>query len=123
VGVVYPRYTDGEYGDWLRRLDVVGIDDLITHSGHRTPENKNREETYNREALIRQSEMGGKNTEACGRCSMSSVVDMTDGRDPYGENRIEVDERELRVVSAHQIAASRLKNKIDRLAQRAIYGR
>jgi hypothetical protein len=67
--------------------------------------------------------MGGKKTEACGRCSMSSVADMTSGRDPYGENRIEVDERELRVVSAHQIVASRLKDRIDGIAQRVIYGR
>lgn len=67
--------------------------------------------------------MGGKNTEACGRCSMSSVTDMTSGRDPYGEDRIEVDERELRLVSAHHIVASRLKDRIDRWAQRTIYGR
>ncbi|ARS90709.1 hypothetical protein [Natrarchaeobaculum aegyptiacum] len=46
--------------------------------------------------------------EACGRCSMSTTVDVASAgrededhaeRDPFGEDRIEVDERELRVVS------------------------
>lgn len=67
--------------------------------------------------------MGGENTEACGRCSVSSVVDMDEGRDPYGDERIEVDERELRAVSTHQITADRIKSKLDSMAERLIYGR
>lgn len=67
--------------------------------------------------------MGGKKTEACGRCSMTSVVDMNEGRDPFGEERIEIDERELQRVSGHQIAAGQVKSKLDSLAKRLIYGR
>ncbi|ELY52559.1 hypothetical protein [Natronolimnohabitans innermongolicus] len=49
-----------------------------------------------------------KDREACGRCSLSVAVDVSSGdhdederaeRNPYGENRIEVDEASLRIVS------------------------
>ena len=43
------------------------------------------------------------NTESCGRCSMSAVVDAsidtTDHDSPFGDNRIEVDDETLRKVS------------------------
>lgn len=67
--------------------------------------------------------MSGKSTEACGRCSVTSVVDMADERDPYGPNRIEVDESELRRLSMHHVAATRLKAWFDSVGQRLIYGR
>lgn len=67
--------------------------------------------------------MSGKNTEACGRCSVTSVVDMTDGRDPYGENRIEVEESEIRRLSMHHVAAGRVKAWLDSAGDRLIYGR
>lgn len=44
-------------------------------------------------------------TEACGRCSMTTVVDAVNAdsdeppRDPFGDRRIEVDESSIRRVS------------------------
>jgi hypothetical protein len=73
--------------------------------------------------------MGGKETETCGRCAMSSVVGVTtdedgDGRerDPFGEDRIEVDERQLRTVSP-AAWLGRVKRRIDDYATRLTYGR
>jgi len=71
--------------------------------------------------------MGGKRTEACGRCGVSSVVDATDEdgdeRDPFGGERIEVDEREARAAMRPQGAAGRLKRRLDEIATRLTYGR
>jgi hypothetical protein len=75
--------------------------------------------------------MGGKKSEACGRCAMSSVVDVaeegdeTDGgesRDPYGEERIEVTESELRKVSPGAWLG-KVKRRLDEVATRLTYGR
>ncbi|AXG05459.1 hypothetical protein DU500_02860 [Haloplanus rubicundus] len=72
--------------------------------------------------------MGGKETETCGRCAMSSVVgvasadDEGDERDPYAGARIEVDERQLRAVSPAAWLA-RVKRRIDEYATRLTYGR
>jgi hypothetical protein len=75
--------------------------------------------------------MGGKKTEACGRCAMSSVVDVSqngDGeesqsrsRDPFGEKRIEVDERQLRAVSPGAWLGG-VKRRLDEFATRITYG-
>ncbi len=73
--------------------------------------------------------MGGKETEACGRCAMSSVVSLSqDGdddesgsRDPFGEARIEVDERELRAVSPSAWLGG-VKQWLDDTATRLTYG-
>jgi hypothetical protein len=74
--------------------------------------------------------MGGKETEACGRCAMSSVVDVSrnaDGddeprsRDPFGETRIEVDERQLRAVSPGAWLGG-IKRRLDEFATRITYG-
>ena len=73
--------------------------------------------------------MGGKQTEACGRCAMSSVVDVSqdDGeaesgsRDPFGEQRIEVDERQLRAVSPGAWLSG-VKTRLDEFATRITYG-
>ncbi|MGQ3410782.1 hypothetical protein ACT4ML_00765 [Natrinema sp. LN54] len=68
--------------------------------------------------------------EACGRCSMSVAVDITNAdrdderaeRNPYGEDRIEVDEDRLRTLSpAGRIAG--LSSRLNDAAQRAIWGR
>lgn len=69
--------------------------------------------------------MGEKRTEACGRCGVSSVVDATDdgGGDPFGDERIEVDEREARAAMRPQVTVERLKRRLDELATRLTYGR
>lgn len=70
--------------------------------------------------------MGGKETEACGRCSMTSVVEMTDedgeARDPFGEERIEVDESALRKASFPAVYLDRLKTRLDEFATAVTYG-
>ncbi|MDL5362988.1 hypothetical protein [Halalkalicoccus sp. NIPERK01] len=68
--------------------------------------------------------MSEKKTEACGRCSITTVVDATGSdRDVLGEERIEVEEGEMRRASAHHVAASRAKGWFDSLGERLIYGR
>lgn len=79
--------------------------------------------------------MDEKRTEACGRCSVSTVVDAagsgsggesddlaTGGGDPFDGERIEVQEDELRSVVRHEVLAGRLKDRLDALATRLIYG-
>lgn len=70
--------------------------------------------------------MGGKDTEACGRCSMTSVVEMTneDGepRDPFGDERIEVAESELRKASYPLVVLGRAKRRLDEVATKLTYG-
>lgn len=69
--------------------------------------------------------MERKKTEACGRCSMSVVTDAVSGgenRDPFGEERIEVDESEFSRVSP-SVWISRLGRRLDRAVQRFTYGR
>jgi hypothetical protein len=73
--------------------------------------------------------MGGKETEACGRCGMSTVVSVAsetgsdDGeRDPYADARIELDEKQLRAVSP-AAWLGRVKRRLDDYATRLTYGR
>ncbi|MFC7213378.1 hypothetical protein ACFQO4_04685 [Saliphagus sp. GCM10025334] len=72
--------------------------------------------------------MGGKQTESCGRCAMSSVVDVvgSDGEntdnDPFGDAGIEVDDATLRRVSP-AAWLERVTDRIDDAARRVIYGR
>lgn len=79
--------------------------------------------------------MGEKRTEACGRCSVSTVIDAagsgrdvsgddegTDRRNPFDGERIEVREEELQSVVRHEMLARRLKDRLDALATRLIYG-
>ncbi len=71
--------------------------------------------------------MSEKRSEACGRCSMSTVVDAAGNtdrtdRDPFGDKRIEVEENELRRV-APAAWMQRLTTRLDEAAQRYIYGR
>jgi hypothetical protein len=75
--------------------------------------------------------MDDKRTEACGRCSMSSVVAMAaddedgdrPGRNPFDGPRIEVPEDELRKASAPQVWLGRVKRRLDEVATRLTYGR
>ncbi|WP_436929404.1 hypothetical protein [Halosimplex halobium] len=72
--------------------------------------------------------MAPKDTEACGRCSMTSVVDAAnegDGgdRDLFGDARIEIPEDEMRRVAKPQILLGRAKRTIDEVATRLTYGR
>jgi hypothetical protein len=75
--------------------------------------------------------MGEKKTEYCGRCSMSSVVDVANyerdedeqaARDPFAGDRIEVDESQLRAVSPSAWLEG-VKRRIDDVAARLTYGR
>ncbi|UPW01733.1 hypothetical protein M0R88_06425 [Halorussus gelatinilyticus] len=75
--------------------------------------------------------MDDQRTEACGRCSMTSVVSMTEGdapderpgRDPFDGDRIEVSESELRLANRHVLWLGRLKRRLDEVATRLTYGR
>jgi hypothetical protein len=75
--------------------------------------------------------MDDKRTEACGRCTMSSVVEMaasdedgeSGGRDPFDGPRIEVPESEMRKVARPQIWLGRVKRRLDEVATRLTYGR
>jgi len=71
--------------------------------------------------------MGGKEAEACGRCAMSTVVEVADddeegARDPFGDDRIEVPESELRKVSP-AVWLGAVKGRLDDWATRLTYGR
>jgi hypothetical protein len=58
---------------------------------------------------------------------MTSVVEMSEeeggGRDPFGDERIEVSESEMRVAAAPVVLAGRVKRKLDEFATRVTYGR
>lgn len=72
--------------------------------------------------------MGGKIREACGRCSMTSVVDMAttddeDGAtDPFGEARIEVPEADLQKVMVVSVWLGRVKRRLNEIATQITYG-
>jgi len=69
-----------------------------------------------------------KDTEACGRCSMTVVVDAvdeTDGeqiRDPFGDDRIEVDQRDIERVSP-EAWMGRLSTRVNEAVSRYVWGR
>ena len=69
--------------------------------------------------------MAQKESEACGRCSMTTAIDAgTDGEhDAFGDERIEVPEGEMRKAAAPLVAAGRVKHKLNELATRLTYGR
>lgn len=69
--------------------------------------------------------------EACGRCSMTAVVDAVNvdktpderaGRDPFGGERIEVEEGDLRRISPAGWLAD-TKARLDTVARRIAYGK
>ncbi|MFB6131616.1 MAG: hypothetical protein ABEJ28_12440 [Salinigranum sp.] len=75
--------------------------------------------------------MSEKRTEACGRCAMSTIVDVAaEGQDdetrarsdPFAGSRIEVDEDEVRRASPGAWLAG-LKRRLDRFGSQLTYGR
>jgi len=68
----------------------------------------------------------GKIREACGRCSMTSVVDMTEdgdgGANPFDGDRIEVTESAIRKASFPAVWLGRAKQRINEAATRFTYG-
>lgn len=72
--------------------------------------------------------MASNDTEACGRCGLSSVVDATaDGADaedrtPFGDARIEVPEDELRRVALPQRLLGLAKRRPNAAVTRVTYG-
>jgi len=69
--------------------------------------------------------MSGDETEACGRCSMTTVVDaaVEEGdHDPFGDERIEVDESEFRRVSP-AVWLSGVGRRLNDAVRRLTYGR
>lgn len=73
--------------------------------------------------------MGGKKTESCGRCAMSTVVDAVESddgenadRDPFGDEAIEIDEEALRRVSP-AAWAGRVAVRIDAAVSRFVHRR
>ncbi|WP_049937565.1 hypothetical protein [Haloplanus natans] len=66
-----------------------------------------------------------KDTEACGRCSMSVVVDAVDEdetRDPFGDERIEVDRTSMQRASP-EAWLSRLSTRVDDAVTRFVWNR
>ena len=69
-----------------------------------------------------------KDTEACGRCSMTVVVDAVDddeedrSRGPFDGERIEVDERELERVSP-EAWMGRVSSRVNEAVSRLVWGR
>jgi len=73
--------------------------------------------------------MDSDEAEACGRCAMSSVVDVAESADegegpsdPFGDERIEVEENEMRKAAAPAVVAGRVKHKLNEIATRLTYG-
>ena len=72
--------------------------------------------------------MGSGDREACGRCSMTTVVDATeDGegvadRNPFGDERIELDDDELRRTSPGAWLKG-VVSALDDVGTRLTYGR
>lgn len=77
--------------------------------------------------------MDSNESEACGRCAMTSVVGTTQAEDesddnpsehdPFAGAHIEIDDSELRLASAPAVITGRVKHRLDELATRFVYGR
>jgi hypothetical protein len=64
-----------------------------------------------------------ENKELCGRCAMSSVSGvMEEEHDPFEDERIEVEENEIRKVSPG-VLLGRVRRRVDSFATKLIYGR
>lgn len=72
--------------------------------------------------------MGGTGKEACGRCSVSTVVELANedgesgGRNPFDGDRIELEESQLQSVVKHEVLFSRISRRLDEFATKLIYG-
>ena len=69
-----------------------------------------------------------KRTEACGRCSVTTVVDAVEdgeggGKNPFDGERIELEDAELRRVAFVGVWLGRLKRRLDETAFSVVYGR
>lgn len=66
-----------------------------------------------------------EDAEACGRCAMSSVVSTAEadggGADPFAGDRIEISEREARLVSPAAWLGG-VKRRVNAAAARLIHG-
>lgn len=90
-------------------------------------------EPRSRESVIRapNEEPSGNNmgtndkVENCGRCSMTTAVDISRGQgtNPWDGDRIEVDEREIKAVSHHIVALGKIKDRLNEWATDLTYGR
>jgi len=73
--------------------------------------------------------MGGKQKEACGRCSVTTVIDATEdkedggGENPFDGERIEIEESQMRSVARHEVLASKVTSRLDALASKVIWGK
>lgn len=74
--------------------------------------------------------MGSEDTEACGRCSMTTVVSATrggeddqEGRDPFAGARIEVADADLRRASTPAVWLGVVTERLNALGERIAYGR
>lgn len=74
--------------------------------------------------------MNRSQTESCGRCAITSVVDTANDEDSEGnehsvfdEKRIEIDETELRIAATPAVLAGWMKHRLDELVARFVYGR
>ena len=74
----------------------------------------------------------GKAKEACGRCSVSTVVDVVgegdedgsggEGPGPFDGERIEVSEETMRRVMFPAVWLGRVKTRLDEAVTRLVYG-
>jgi len=74
--------------------------------------------------------MGGKQKEACGRCSVTTVIDATEdaneeggAENPFDGERIEIEESQMRSVARHEVLASKVTDRLDEFASRVIWGK
>lgn len=68
--------------------------------------------------------------EACGRCAMTSVVDVVNddegdsgGKNPFDGDRIEIPENQLRAVSRHVVILGAIKERLNNWAVSLMYDR
>lgn len=75
--------------------------------------------------------MGGKKTESCGRCSVTTVIDATEreegdetsgGKNPFDGERIEIEESTMRSAVPHEVAVRRVKNRLDGFVSNLTWG-
>lgn len=65
--------------------------------------------------------------EACGRCAMTSVVDVASQdrspSNPFDGDHIEIPEEKMRAVSQHVLALGTVKDRLNEWATAITYGR
>ncbi|ACM58279.1 hypothetical protein [Halorubrum lacusprofundi] len=88
-------------------------------------------EARTQEARVQEAHSQEVPAEACGRCSMTTVVGAVSGdrsaaerteRDPFAGERIEVEESSIRRISPGGILSD-LKERFDAIGRRLTYGR